>query len=368
MSTSRSLQRFENYAQLAIVFTLIFACYRLFAPFVGATVWGAIIAISLWPLFIRIDVRLGGRHGWSASLLGALLALLLVIPLITLGLSVVDGVNWVLEQQYDLESLRQRELPGWLVNLPLVGAPILRGWQNMMVHLSDTLQQITPFLRDMVLWLLKKGTGAGMAAVQFMIAIMVAMVLLAKHQACNDFALRLARRISPLRGEYLLDQAQRTVRGVSMGVMGTAFAQAALTSLGLVVCGVPGAAALGFATFLVAIIQLPTFFIWAPAAFWLYSTGNHFWAGALAVWGLVVVNTIDNFLKPYLISQGASLPLPLIFIGVIGGLLAWGFVGLFIGPTILAMAYTLILDWLYQTENDSAEIAAEVPGDQTKAC
>ena len=361
MSPSRSLQRFENYAQLAIVFTLIFACYKLFAPFIGAMVWGAIIAISLWPLFFRIDRRLAGRHGWAATLLGMLLALVLVIPLITLGLSVVDGVNWVLQQPFDLESLKQRELPPWLVNLPLVGAPLLHGWQNMMTHLSDTLQQVTPFLRDMVLWLLKKGTGAGMAAVQFLIAIIVAMVLLAKHQACNDFARRLAQRISPTRGEFLLDQAQRTVRGVSMGVMGTAFAQAALTALGLLVCGVPAAAALGFATFLVAVIQLPTFFIWAPAAFWLYSSGDHFWAGALAVWGLVVVNTIDNVLKPYLISQGASLPLPLIFIGVIGGLLAWGFVGLFIGPTILAMTYTLMLDWLYLTDSESAQPVAEPP-------
>lgn len=361
MSPSRSLQRFENYAQLAIVFTLIFACYKLFAPFIGAMVWGGIIAVSLWPLFFRIDRRLAGHHGWAATLLGLLLALVLVIPLITLGLSVVDGVNWVLQQPFDLESLKQRELPQWLINLPLVGAPLLHGWQNMMTHLSDTLQQITPFLRDMVLWLLKKGTGAGMAAVQFLIAIIVAMVLLAKHKACNDFARRLAQRISPMRGEFLLDQAQRTVRGVSMGVMGTAFAQAALTALGLLVCGVPGAAALGFATFLVAVVQLPTFFIWAPAAFWLYSNGDHFWAGALAVWGLVVVNTIDNFLKPYLISQGASLPLPLIFIGVIGGLLAWGFVGLFIGPTILAMAYTLMLDWLYLADSESTHPAAEFP-------
>lgn len=355
MTTPKSLQRFETYAQLAIAFTLVYACYRLFAPFIGATVWGAIIAVSLWPVFRRIDRRLGGRHGLAATLLGVLMAMVLVLPLITLGLSIVDGVNWVLQQQLDIESLKQRELPGWLTGMPVIGEPILRAWQNMMQHLSETLKQIAPFLRDMVLWLLRKGTGAGMAGVQFVIAIIVAMVLLAKHEACDDFARRLARRISPVRGEYLLDLAQRTVRGVSMGVMGTAFAQAALTALGLLVCGVPGAAALGFATFLVAIVQLPTFFIWAPAAFWLYSTGDNFWSGALAIWGLVVVNTIDNFLKPYLISQGASLPLALIFIGVIGGLLAWGFVGLFIGPTILAIAYTLMLDWLYQAETTTEE-------------
>ena len=105
-------------------------------------------------------------------------------------------------------------------------------------------------------------------------------------------------------------------------------------------------------------VQLPTLFVWAPAAFWLYHSGDSFAASGLALWGLLVVNTIDNFLKPYLISQGANLPLSLIFIGVIGGLLAWGFVGLFIGPTILAIAYTLLQDWLYQQEN---EALAEIP-------
>ncbi len=347
MQTSQT-RRFESHAQLSIVVTLIVASYLLFKPFIGATVWGGIIAISLWPVYRRLDQALHGRHALAASLLGVVLALLLVIPLIMLGLSMVSGVTWLINQPFDLDDLVHAPPPAWLSGLPVVGEYAQRGWENTITHLSESLKQIAPFLRDTELWLLKKGTGAGMAALQFVIAIVVAMVLLARHQACIDFTQRLAARISPHRGKYLLDQAQKTIRGVSMGVMGTAFAQAALTALGLLVAGVPAATALGFATFLIAIIQLPTFLVWAPAAVWLYSTGDGFWSGVLAGWGLLVVNTIDNFLKPYLISQGASLPLALIFIGVIGGLLAWGFVGLFIGPTILAMSYTLLLDWLYQ--------------------
>lgn len=357
MSAPKSIQRFETYIQLAIVVTLIYACFRVFAPFIGAIVWGTIIAISLWPLYCRIRRRLGGRDGLTATLLGLALASLLVIPLIMLGTSVVDGVNWLMDQNINVDTVRNYELPAWLLGLPVVGAKIAQAWQNMLQHLSETLQQITPFLKDAMLWLVKKSTGAGMAAVQFLIAILVAMILLAKQQSGTDFAIRLAQRISPVRGKYLADTAQKTIRGVSAGVMGTAFVQAALTTIGLVVAGVPAAAALGFATFLIAVVQLPTLFVWAPAAFWLYHSGDSFAASGLALWGLLVVNTIDNFLKPYLISQGANLPLSLIFIGVIGGLLAWGFVGLFIGPTILAIAYTLLQDWLYQQENeDPAEI------------
>ena len=354
MTAPKSIQRFENYIQLAIVVTLIYACFRVFAPFLGAIIWGAIIAISLWPLYRRIRRRLGERGGLAATLLGLALASLLVIPLIMLGISAVDGVNWLMDQNLNVETVRNYELPAWLLGLPVVGAKIAQTWQNMLLHLSETLQQITPFLKEAVLWLVKKSTGAGMAAVQFLIAIIVAMILLAKQQSSTDFAMRFARRISPSRGEYLADTAQKTIRGVSAGVMGTAFVQAALTAIGLIVSGVPAAAALGFATFLIAIVQLPTLFVWAPAAFWLYHNGDSFAASGLALWGLLVVNTIDNFLKPYLISQGADLPLSLIFIGVIGGLLAWGFVGLFIGPTILAIAYTLLQDWLYQQETDTA--------------
>jgi predicted PurR-regulated permease PerM len=343
---------FDRLLRLAVIVALLLACFQVLAPFLGAIVGGAIIAVTLLPVSVRLAGWLRGRRGWAATLIALLLFGFIVVPLVMIGTSVAGGVQWAIDHQFDMETLSNARLPSWLAGLPWIGPRLDAWWTRVSPNLSELARQLLPYIKDAAIWLLKRGTIAGAALLQLLIAIVVAAVLLARPEGGANALRGFARRVGDERGPELLDLATRTVRSVSLGVIGSAFAQAVLTAIGLGVCGVPGVGALSFLTFLVAVIQLPTLIVWVPAAIWLYYTGETGWAIALGLWGLLVINMIDNVLRPLLISQGAKLPLLLIFIGVIGGLLAWGFIGLFIGPTILAVCYTLFGTWLEENGAD----------------
>ena len=359
-----SLPAFDRLLRLAVVVALIAACLRILAPFLGALIWGVIIAVTLWPSFLWLEARVG-RRNWLATTLTALVLFAgLIVPLWLVGASVAEGVAWLLEHNLDLQQIEAYTLPEWVAGVPLVGERLVAWWTDVSPRLSEVFGQVLPYLKDSALFLLKQGTAAGAALVQMLLAIVVGTILLARHAGAGDIAQRFAAKLDPERGHGLLVVAARTVRSVSFGVIGSAFAQAVLTAIGLAVAGVPAVGALSFLTFLVAVIQLPTLLVWAPAAFWLYSTGETGWALVLGIYGLAIINTVDNVLRPLIISQGARLPLLLIFLGVIGGLLAWGFMGLFIGPTLLAMTYTLFVSWLEGSEapvTDPAPPAAAPP-------
>jgi predicted PurR-regulated permease PerM len=345
---------FDRLLRLAVLVALLAACLQILAPFFGALVWGAIIAVTLWPVFARITAWLGGRRGWAATIVALLLFVLLVLPLTLAGASLARGVEWLLAQNFDLSHLGEAELPGWVGSIPMIGSSLVAWWAKASQNFGALATQMLPYFKDGTVWLLTRGIVAGVALFQILVAIFLAAYLLSQHEDTARLARGFAQKLEAERGLHLLDLAARTVRSVSLGVIGSAFAQAVLAAVGFVVCGVPGVGALSFLTFLVAVIQLPTLLVWAPAAIWLYWSGETGWSIALGLWGLLVINTVDNVLRPMLISQGAKLPLILIFTGVIGGLLAWGFLGLFIGPTILAVCYTLFTSWL----EEKAEVAA----------
>jgi predicted PurR-regulated permease PerM len=352
---------FDRLLRLAVIVALLLACFQILAPFLGAIVWGAIIAVTLFPVFRRLTGWLRGRRGWAATLVALLLFGVVVVPLVLVGTSVASGVEWAIEHKFDIQNLTQTPPPEWLAGIPVIGPRLNFLWLRASANFGEFANQLMPYVKDATIWLLKRGTVAGAALLQLVIAIFVAAVLLARHEDAGGVARGFSFRVGGERGGQLLDLAARTVRSVSLGVIGSAFAQAVLSAIGFAVSGVPGVGALGFLTFLVAVIQLPTLLVWVPAAIWLYYNGETGWAVALALWGLLVINTIDNVLRPLLISQGAKLPLILIFIGVIGGLLAWGFLGLFIGPTILAVCYTLFGTWLEDGAPPDAEVAAGAP-------
>ena len=361
---------FDRLLRLAVIVALLLACFQVLAPFLGAIVWGAIIAVTLFPLFVRVTGWLRGRRGWAAALVALVLFGVVVVPLVLVGTSVASGVQWGIEHKFDLETLGGTRMPDWIAGIPVVGPRLDAWWLSVSPNLSELVNQTLPYVKDATIWLLKRGTIAGAALLQLLIAIFVAAYLLARHEGTSGALRGFAQRVGNDRGPELLDLAARTVRSVSLGVIGSAFAQALLSAVGFAVSGVPGVGALGFLTFLVAVIQLPTLLVWVPAAIWLYYSGETGWAVALGLWGLLVINMIDNVLRPLLISQGAKLPLILIFIGVIGGLIAWGFLGLFIGPTILAVCYTLFGTWLEENGEGGKLPAAEAPAtppDETPA-
>jgi predicted PurR-regulated permease PerM len=342
--------QFEQLVRLILLFILLAACIELMAPFLSAVVWGGILAITLWPLFRRVNWRLGGRSGLTASLFGLLLLVGLAMPLALVGLALAEGTAHVVHWVPKLQHLKLPPLPAGVADWPF-GAEMTLAWSRATAHLGELLQQTLPFLQDTGLWLLKQSTVAGAAVLQVLLAIIVASGFLARYSESNDFVLRFMRRIAGNRGPEFLLLASRTIRGVSLGVIGTSLLQALLTLLGLLITDTPGSSILAFIAFLLAVVQIPVLLVWGPVALWLYYSGEVYWALGLTLWGILVVGMVDNLVKPYLISHEAKMPLLLIFLGVIGGIITWGIIGLFVGPTVLALGYTLLQSWLYQPDH-----------------
>ena len=221
-----------------------------------------------------------------------------------------------------------------------------RAWREATADLGALLGHLQPYLARATGWLLARGADLGLALVQFLAAVLVAAVLQATGEPAVAFLARLIRRVGGEREVALLDVVGRTVRGVALGVVGTAFVQGVAAGLGLLLAGAPAPLPLALAAFAFAVVQLPPPSVLLATAAWMAWDGRVGPAVFVALWGVLVVGTVDNVVRPFLISQGADLPFLLIVVGVVGGLLAWGLIGVFLGPTLLAAGYGLLRDWL----------------------
>lgn len=345
--------------RVAIVALLVFACLQIILPFLGALTWAVIIAISAWPLHLRLTARLKGRGKLAALLVVLLLGLALAVPLGLMVMTLTDTIPHLNGVAHELAGMNLPPPPAWLGNLPLVGEPLSQYWVTAQNDLPGLLAKLKPWINQAALWVLGRGAVLGLSLLEIVMAIIVAGLLLANGELLWRTAERVINKLGGASASELPQVVARTIRGVTTGVVGTALVQTILCVVGLLIAGVPGALALGFLCFVIAVAQLPTLLVWLPAAGWVFYTGATGMGIFLLLWGFLLVNTIDNVLKPLLISQGAKLPLSLIFLGVIGGLLAWGIIGLFIGPTLLAIGFTLFQFWL--NNDEEAEGKPEQP-------
>jgi predicted PurR-regulated permease PerM len=327
-----------------LLVALAASCIWVLAPFLALMAWAVILAIVLAPMCRQIEARLGGRRGLMLAVLGALLLAAVVVPVAQLGAAASDGIAWL--RGVDPATIVVPPAPEWLGRVPVAGAWLAAKWDWVRGDLTAALGSVLPLARDAGVWLLKVGALAGFALLELVLALALALVMLHKQERVRAYVRGIAERVAGDEGEVLVDLVVRTVRGVFLGIVGTALLQGLLVALGLWAGGVPGALVLGFVAFVFGVAQLPTLLVWAPAAAWLYHDGAALAALALALWGFLVVNTVDNVLKPMIISSGARLPLLLIFVGVIGGMLQFGFLGLFIGPVLLGVAHTLFAKWI----------------------
>jgi predicted PurR-regulated permease PerM len=349
MQTPKWPQQFftmESVVRAALVLLLVFACFKVLQPFLSAMLWAGIIAISAWPGHTWLRAKLGDRPKLSASLIILLLVIAFVVPLTFMVMSAAEFVPSKNVINGGLANFQIPNPPAWLAGLPLIGDQAAQLWHTAQTDLPSLFVRFKPMLDDVGSWLLAQGAQMGKGLIEIVLAMLIAGLFLVSGDRLWDGFGRLVVKLGGQVHDDLPELVARTVRGVTTGVVGTALVQALLTAVGVAITGVPGVLLIGFICFLVAVAQLPTLLVWAPVVAWLAFKGETSMAIFLGLWGLLLVNTIDNFLKPYLISHGAKMPLALIFIGVIGGLLSMGLIGLFIGPTLLAVAYRLIGRWL----------------------
>ncbi len=336
----------ERIARLAALVLLIVACLQIILPFVGALTWAAIIAITIWPAFGWLSTRLGHRPVLAATLCSLALFVILVMPFAVLTSSLGQAVPQLSEMLRGFTVSIAPVPPEWVVALPLVGELIAETWQSAVTDMSGLVSRALPAAEEAGVWALAQGASLALAILEFLLAILVAGVLLVTADRSADVAQRIASRLDIGEGARIIGIVVNTVRSVSLGVVGTAVIQSGVATIGYVIAGLPGIPLLGFATFMLCLIQLPTIIVWLPAAIWLWTQDQTGSAIFLLVYGGLLVNWVDNIVRPYLISRGAKLPFALILIGVLGGLFAWGIIGLFIGPTVLAVAYSLVRTWI----------------------
>ena len=359
----------ERIVAVLALTVLIGGSLLVLAPFATALLWGAIVAYSSWYPYTLLTRWFGNRRV-PAALVCVLLASIIVLgPFVYAGASFsahIDDLT-ALVDRFTMHGLPA--MPDWLGSLPFVGSSLKDWWIKVVTADSETVANLRKLIAPVAHALLGAGLSIGAGLGQLALSIVLAFFF----YTGGDYAVQWLRagmhRIAGDRADHLLALAGGTVKSVVYGVLGTAFVQAVLAGIGFWIAGVPGAAILGFVTFFLSVIPVGPPLIWIPAALWLYHTGATGWAIFLVVWGVGVVSMADNIVKPLLISKGTSMPLLWIMLGVLGGALAFGFLGVFIGPTLLAVAFALLRDWtvgsypdgLPQMAGQSPEATQEKP-------
>lgn len=343
---------------------LIGACFWILRPFIGATIWATMIVVATWPLMRRVQTRLWGRRSLAVFVMTLALLLLFVAPLTMAVSTIVQNVDTIAGWIHIVTTFEvPASAPAWLAGLPVVGGMAASTWEQLMsAGLPGLIARLTPFAADATRWLAGQAGSVGFLLVQFLLTVAIAAVMYAGGEEAADAVRRFAHRLAGERGDSSVMLAAGAIRGVALGVGITAIVQSVLGGLGLVVAGVPFAGVLTVLMFVLCIAQIGPLLVLAPATAWLFYEGPTGWAIFMLVWTLVV-GTLDNFLRPMLIRLGADLPLLLIFAGVIGGLFAFGLVGVFAGPVLLAVAYTLLGSWIADGDAPGATVPLDTPGD-----
>ena len=340
---------------LGVIFigALIVASLWVLRPFIAPIIWALMIVVSTWPMLRWFQARLWGRRSLAVAVMTLLIVLLLVVPLMMAIATVVRHADDIVAQAAILTGYLMSPPPPWVEKLPLVGEKAAQLWSDAAAQGSKgLLAQVAPYADDIAKWFVAQAGSLGMVFVQFFITVVLAAVMYAGGEKGASAMLRFGRRLAGVYGEDAVLLGGLAIRGVALGVGVTALVQSGLGGIGLAIVGVPFAGLLTAVMVLLCIAQLGPSLVMFPAVAWVYWSGAHGWGSFLLVWSLVVV-TMDNFLRPALIKRGADLPLLLIFAGVIGGLLAFGLVGLFVGPVVLAVAYTLVQAWIKAGEQDA---------------
>jgi predicted PurR-regulated permease PerM len=327
-----------------LLLALLGACLWVMAPFWSALFWGAVLAFASWPLMRLLTRALRGRESLAAGILTLGWMLLVAAPLVWLGFNLADHVRDATVFIKDVQVDGLPDPPTWLASIPLVGERLVGYWTTIDQQGAAMLASLKPYLGQVGNWLLARSAQSGI--LELTLSIVFVFFFYRDGPRLAAFVLSLLERLIGDRAQYYVDLVAGTVQRVVNGVIGTAAAQAVLALVGFLIAGVPGALVLGIGTFLLSLVPMGPPLIWIPATAWLAWKGEYGMAIFLGLWGTFIVSGVDNVLKPYLISRGGNLPLVIVLLGVFGGLLAFGFIGLFIGPTLLAVAYSLLLDWV----------------------
>ena len=336
----------RNTIGILVIVTLIALTIWVLQPFLASTIWAAMIVDATWPVMTRVQHWLWRSRAAATTVMTLALFLLLVVPLALMIATVAANADALGAWAATLNSFTMPPPPEWLTRVPVLGAPIVDGWRRLAdSRLADLAASVAPYVAAVIVWLASTMTGFALLTLQLLLTVAIAGVMYAKGEHAAEALLKFGRRLAGDDGDRVIRLAGQAIRAVALGVVLTACAQAALAGLGLVLAGIPFAPVLTALAFVLCIAQIGPLLVLGPSVAWLFWSGDTGTATLLLIWSLVVI-PLDNVLRPILMTKGVDLPMLLMFTGVIGGLLAFGLIGIFVGPVVLAVVYTLLGAWL----------------------
>jgi predicted PurR-regulated permease PerM len=346
MNTAPSPDITRTTLTVLIIGLLIVGSLWTLLPFIGALIWATAIVVATWPLLLSVQARVGGSRALATTIMVVIVAIVVIVPFWV-------AINALLDASTNLIAIVRSYLanglgppPSWLANVPFAGEKLTAQWQELAAAGPDAFAEtIRPYARTAAATMVSLTGGIGGLIVHFLLTVILVGVLYAQGETAVRGVVSFARRLGGNRGEEAVVLAGQSVRSVALGVVVTALVQSTLAGLGLWVCGVPHPGLLTAAIFVLCIAQIGPFPVLIPAMIWMFGNQPIGWALAFLIWS-IPVGIMDNFLRPILISRGVDLPLLLIIGGVIGGLIAFGVIGLFVGPVVLAVTYTTLQGWI----------------------
>jgi predicted PurR-regulated permease PerM len=337
--------RIDRTITLVVLAVLIGGVYLVLQPFLSAIVWAAILAATTWPLYHWMVGRVG-RPMVAATVMTLLILTVVVAPFVIVGATLAENADRLLEFTRNFIARGPPEPPEWLGKLPLVGERAAAYWASFAHDGAGLLAELKRLVDPLRQFGLAAGAVVGDGLLQLTLSVFIAFFFFRDGEAIMARMRGAVSRIAPTRGLHMLEVASATTRAVVYGILGTALAQGVLMAVGLYIVGIKAAPLLGLLTFFLSPVPVGPPLVWIPTGLWLiFAQGETAWGIFLLIWGALIVSSVDNVLKPMIISRGSDLPFILVMLGVFGGVIAFGFIGVFLGPVLLAIGFALVKEW-----------------------
>lgn len=355
-------RRIEKFVAFSFIAAVMIGCAFVLKPFVLSLLWAAVLCVVTWPLYKILLKFLPNHPTIVASVMALVLLLVLFIPFILLGLTFTDSIRYATEW---LETQKQAGLPlppEWIERIPLIGNKLSEYWTRIALSEEPFFNRLQPAIKTSGLWILRHSLDLGQGIFNLTMGVLIAFFLYRDGKKVSAGVTEIFRLLSPNQYKRIMELINTTIQSVIYGTIGTALIQAAVAGIGFVIAGLPSPLLLAMFTFFLSFVALPPL-VWIGAAAWLFAQGHNVWGIFMILYGLLVISSVDNVVKPYIISRGSKLPFIVTFIGVLGGIATFGFIGVFLGPTLLAVGYALTHEILtqYSSTKGSKANTADLP-------
>ncbi|HET7833406.1 MAG TPA: AI-2E family transporter [Gallionella sp.] len=333
------------YAQLAATLILVVGCFMVLKPFLTAILFATVVCITSWPLYLWLLRKMKGMRNLAALVMTLSQVLMVILPLALVAYNLADDVTALYNEIRTTAENGPIEPPGWLRQLPLIGEPIGKYWHLVASSREEMLALAKQLLEPTKNMLLAGGILLGQGVIVMSLAALISFFIYRDGEVLLHTLRVTMHSVLGARAARILDTIDKTVRSVMYGLLGTAVAQGSVAAIGFIIASIPGAMLLGIITALLSLLPIGPPLVWGGVAIWLFHNGSTGWGIFMLLWGFFLISSVDNVVKPFLISRGSNLPFLLVLLGVMGGVLAFGFVGIFIGTALLAVAFSLIQEW-----------------------